>query len=145
MHDATIKSSLGSLLGQAARLMGNQLTANFERAGYAITVEQWIVLVNLWENDGATQQELADKGYKHKATVTSLINNLEKNGFVTRIEHPTDRRSNQIRLTERAWALQSPLTDIARQTMQEATQRISPADLDACRRVLLLLISNLLN
>lgn len=101
-QETTLKLSLGALLGRVGRLISNQLTTDFERAGYPITVEQFALLVHLWEQDGVTQQELGERVAKHKNSINSLINNLEKNGLVKRVAHPTDRRINQIRLTEQA-------------------------------------------
>ena len=117
---ATLKLSLGALLGRVGRLISNQLTADFERAGYSITVEQFTLLVHLWEQDGVTQQELGERVAKHKTSINSLLNNLEKNNLVERIAHPTDRRINQIRLTQQAWLLQQPLTAIAWATTQQS-------------------------
>lgn len=141
--EPTLPLSLGALLGRVGRLISNQLTDDFERAGYSITVEQFALLVHLWEQDGATQQELGQRVAKHKTSINSLINNLEKQNLVQRIEHPTDRRINQIRLTERAWSLQQPLTAIAWATTRQTVQGIDEQELATCRKVLLQLEGNL--
>ncbi|WP_080054376.1 MarR family winged helix-turn-helix transcriptional regulator [Spirosoma aerolatum] len=141
--ESTLPLSLGALLGRVGRLISNQLTDDFERAGYSITVEQFALLVHLWQQDGITQQELGQRVAKHKTSINSLINNLEKRNLVKRIEDPTDRRINQIRLTRQAWSLQQPLTAIAWATTKHTVQGIDEQELAICRKVLLQLVSNL--
>jgi hypothetical protein len=42
------------VLGRVGRLVSDQLTADFEQAGYSIMVEQFDYWYNLWEQDGMT-------------------------------------------------------------------------------------------
>lgn len=56
----------------------------------------------LWEishRDSITQRELADALKVTPRNVTTLIDALEKTGFVKRTDHPTDRRATVLQLT----------------------------------------------
>jgi DNA-binding MarR family transcriptional regulator len=58
------------------------------------------ILGLLWRNNGINQQEISNQISKDKSSITYLINNLTKRGFVERIENKNDRRNKQIFLTE---------------------------------------------
>jgi hypothetical protein len=55
-----LKESLGYLLGKATKDLGTRLQRQFNEAGHDVTVVQWIILMILWENDGQSQQQIAD-------------------------------------------------------------------------------------
>ena len=55
------------------------------------------------ENDGGlTQAQLSEMMLVNRANITSLIDRMEKGGFVVRTESPDDRRSNIIKLTTKS-------------------------------------------
>ena len=137
------RTTIGSLLGQSARLIGNRLTANFAKAGFTVTSEQWIALVNLSQRDGITQQDLATQGYKNKASITNLVDNLEKANLVRREALENDRRVNLLVLTDLGRQTFEDLSKIAMRTIDEFMTGIDPADAAICRRVLLQIIGNL--
>ncbi|MGD1891968.1 MAG: MarR family winged helix-turn-helix transcriptional regulator [Cyclobacteriaceae bacterium] len=75
MKKAKTDNSLPTLIGKASRLMSNQISKNL--AEYQVTAEQWAILDSLWEEDGQTQQQLANQTNKNKASITHLIDILE--------------------------------------------------------------------
>ena len=74
-----------------------QRTLKKNNAG--ITFEMLQVLSCLWHEQGITQQALAERTAKDKACLTNLMNNLEKKGYVYRIEDSNDRRNKLVFLT----------------------------------------------
>ncbi len=64
-----------------------------------ITFEMLQVLNCLWNEQGISQQALAERTVKDKACLTNLMNNLEKKGYVHRKEASTDRRNKLVFLT----------------------------------------------
>lgn len=64
-----------------------------------ITFEMLQVLMCLKEEQGVSQQRLAECIAKDKACITNLIANLEKKGFVRREENQQDRRNKLVFLT----------------------------------------------
>ena len=65
-----------------------------------ITFEMLQVLRCLWEEQGISQQVLAERIAKGKAALSNLIMNLEKKNYVYRLESPSDRRNKQVFLSE---------------------------------------------
>ena len=69
----------------------------FREAG--ITFEMLQVLRCLWEEQGISQQVLAERIAKGKAALSNLIMNLEKKNYVCRQEDVSDRRNKRVFLT----------------------------------------------
>lgn len=65
-----------------------------------ITFEMLQVMSCLWNEQGISQQTLAERTAKDKACLTSLMANLERKGYVCRHEDPKDRRNKLVYLTD---------------------------------------------
>ena len=74
-----------------------QRTLKRNEAG--ITFEMLQVLSCLWNEQGITQQVLAERTAKDKACLTNLMLNLEKKVYVCRKEDASDRRNKLVYLT----------------------------------------------
>ena len=70
----------------------------FDNLNMNITVEQWILLKIIDENDGLTQKELADKSLRDPASITRTLDLLSKKGFVARRPVEENRRQHSISL-----------------------------------------------
>lgn len=79
----------------------------------------------------ATPRLLADRLGLTTGSVTSMLDRLEKTGYVTRSPHPGDRRKVIVRATEtatrRAWELMGP---VAAEGQQQLLARYSAGQLD---------------
>ncbi len=71
----------------------------FKELGYDLTVEQWVLLKKVAEQEGLTQREISDQTYKEPAAITRTLDVLVKKQLVQRTPHPTDRRSFGVYLT----------------------------------------------
>jgi DNA-binding MarR family transcriptional regulator len=65
-----------------------------------LTPPQYFILSLLSDNDGRPFKELAEALACTRATVTGIVDTLEKKALVTRNPHPDDRRSMLVKLTE---------------------------------------------
>ena len=131
--------------GMATTAVARRLQKNFRNAGLEITIEQWSVLYHLWKEDGLSQQELGNRTFRDKASITRLIDNIEKAGLVIRVASKTDRRINLVYLTEAAKPLQQLTYDLANQTMNEALQNISKEEIEVVKNVFQRVYDNLMN
>lgn len=79
----------------------------------------------------ATPRQLADRLGLTTGSVTSLLDRLEKMGYLTRSPHPSDRRKLIVRATEsatqRSWELIGPLVADGQQHL---LARYTPEQLD---------------
>jgi len=99
---------------------------------YELTPPQFGILSFLWQQDGLTQVELSEKAQIDRSTVGGLIDRLERNGLLERRQHPQDRRSYKIYLTEQGKEMECTLSASA----ERATARFTAGlNSDECREL----------
>ena len=138
-----IDNSFGTIVHWAERALINRLNQNFRSGGYDITVEQWRVLVNLWNREGQSQRELAEAVHKDKTGMTRILNGMEKRDLVVRTPDNADGRNNLIYLTRKGRELQQALVVLTRKTLDEALHGIAEEELERSKNVLRRVIRNL--
>jgi DNA-binding MarR family transcriptional regulator len=70
-----------------------------------ITYPQYLVLSALWETDGRTIGEIAERLALESSTITPLVKRLEIAGFLGRSRNPDDERQVNVSLTAEGRAL----------------------------------------
>ena len=123
--------------------LARRLQKYFREKELDLTVEQWSILVHLWKYDGVSQQELSNRTFRDKPSITRLVDNLEKLGLVERRASETDRRINRIYLTEKGKSLRDPSMELANLTLNEGLVGLSPEDIETTKRVLEKVYENL--
>lgn len=78
-----------------------------------ITYPQYLVLGALWEQDGRTIGEIADRLSLEPSTITPLVKRLATAGLVLRERNPKDERQVNARLTEAGRAMRERSTCLA--------------------------------
>jgi DNA-binding MarR family transcriptional regulator len=129
--------------GMASTAVARRLQKNFRAAGLDITIEQWSILYHLWKEDCLSQQELCNRTFRDKPSITRLIDNLEKQKLVKRISSAEDKRINLVCLTDGARELQEATLQIANETMDEALVGVSREQIEMVRNVLQMVYDNL--
>jgi len=129
--------------GKASTAIARRLQKKFSAAGLAITIEQWSVLYHLWKEDGKSQQELCNRTFRDKPSITRLVDNLEKLNLVKRVSSKEDRRINMIYLTPEAYTLQEQTMALAEETLNEALRSVPPDQIEVCKAVLQIVYDNL--
>ena len=104
------KDCLCFQVGKIARKM-SEITREKVRS-YGLTTTQFFLLIALYEQDGIFISTLAHKLALRKATLTGLLDRLERDGFTERRADPQDRRVMRIHLTPKAEKLRDELTQI---------------------------------
>lgn len=70
-----------------------------------VTYPQYLTLLVLWEKDGLTVRELAEAIEIEGATMTPLIQRMERAGLVDRVRSEGDNRCLEVRLTKKGRSL----------------------------------------
>lgn len=138
-----LAESIGYKITNSARLVMNRLNNNFKQNDLPVTHEQWSIMIRLWEEDGLTQNRLANLTNKDSPSVSRLINNLIKNDLVTRIPHPVDKRTNLIFLTANGKKMQEAMIEQAQNTVNQISEGIDPEELAVFLKVLKQIDENL--
>lgn len=131
------------ITGVANTALARRLQKHFREGGLDITVEQWSVLVHLWKEDGLNQQELCNRTFRDKPSITRLLDNLEKAGLVKRVAGTTDRRINSIYLSDEAKAMRDQTMHLANDTLNEGLEGVSHEEIEIVKRVLEKVYENL--
>lgn len=101
-----------------------------------MTFEMLQVMNRLWLKNELSQQTLANETAKDKASMTNLINNLEKRGWVNRQPDPNDGRNKMICLTEKGKQLSEEVLPVVKGFYGYITNQFSQEELECCIDVL---------
>lgn len=106
-----LDESLGFLIADSARYVKRSLYARIARHG--VRGGSWFVLRALWQRDGVTQRELAQRLGLMEPSVLEMLRAMERDGLVTRQRDEVDRRKVRIHVTPHARAMEPALMTIA--------------------------------
>jgi DNA-binding MarR family transcriptional regulator len=124
------------ITGKASIAIARRLQKKFKGAGLNLTIEQWSVLYQLWKHDGTSQQELCNRTFPDKPSITRLVDNLEKLQLVKRVPSESDRRINLVFLTKQGLKLEEQSMVLAEETLNEALTGISENNVNLCKEIL---------
>ncbi|MFC5651038.1 MarR family winged helix-turn-helix transcriptional regulator [Paenibacillus solisilvae] len=111
-------------------------------APFNLAPEQTLIMMVLWEKDGFTQIEIAEKLLKDKTNIARMALNLEQKGFIRRISPENDRRSLLVYLTEEGKQLRHEIISMAEKINDLIIKGISDDELNEMKRILSKICSN---
>ncbi len=110
--------SLDRLFAHICRLKHARVHTLYEALG--LYRGQPRVLGALWEQEGLTHTELSHLLCVQPATVTKMLQRMEKAGFVERRHDPEDRRVSRVYLTAAGRAVREDVQMVWRRLEEEA-------------------------
>ena len=134
--------SLDQLLAQICRLKHARVRALLETLG--LYEGQPSMLRVLWSEEGLTHTDLARRLRVQPATITKMIQRMQKAGFVERRPDPGDERVSRVYLTESGRAVQSDVRGVWHTLEKEAFAEFSEEERTLLRQFLLQIRANLL-
>jgi len=133
--------TLDFLLAQVSRL--HHYRAHELLDGLGLYRGQPPLLYTLWEQDGQTHGELAEKLQITPATITRMIQRMEKSGFVLRKPDADDQRVSRVYLTEAGRAVREQLQAVWDRMEIESFAGFNPDEQIVLRRFLIHIRDNL--
>ncbi|OBZ14755.1 MarR family transcriptional regulator [Bacillus sp. FJAT-27264] len=109
---------------------------------FDITVEQWEILVILWETEGITQKELAERLQKDQTNIARMLFKLEKKGFVHRVTHEQDRRALRVYLTDKGREVEDEIIEPSLEAYRKTVEGLTEEEVETFRRVLAVMHNN---
>lgn len=138
---AAYEDRLAHLVKNAWRTMVRALQIRLIE--HNVSFGHWSFLRILWEQDGLTQRELAERAGMTTPTTFTAINAMETLGYVRRSQKSGNKKNIYIFLTPEGRALEGKLLPLAEEINEAAVQGLDAADIQAARRVLSLVATNL--
>jgi DNA-binding MarR family transcriptional regulator len=136
-------NSYSFLLDRTARRVKQYAQQRFNEMGLKITVDQWLVLKHLYEQEEMKQTELAELMFKDNPTLTRILDLLCNKGLTERTVHPDDRRSFIVKLTKEGRKKVEQLKPRIKDVRLKAWQGLSERDFNHFRRILNTIYDNL--
>ena len=116
--DRRLTAEIGSLLARSRRLVFQRARRRFEDLGESIFVFR--VLAHLHDEGPAIQAELADAAAQHPASMSRLLDGMEREGLVHRTRDGEDRRRVRVELAAGGKARYLALYDEAVAVIEES-------------------------
>ncbi|MEN8247298.1 MAG: MarR family transcriptional regulator [Bacteroidota bacterium] len=129
VYPSIFEKTLLPSLGKTAKLSGYYFNDTFHENGIDLSIEQWLILKKLKDEDGQTQNELAFITNRSKTSLTRLINTMEKKDLVYRELCKQDKRINHIHLSTLGKDVFNNSLPVLEKIMKELQDNISSEDL----------------
>ncbi|MCM5508081.1 MULTISPECIES: MarR family winged helix-turn-helix transcriptional regulator [Vibrio] len=128
------QSSFGWLINVVANDAAKTFDTELKKHG--LTLALWPTLMCLWEEEGVTQRDIAQKSKVENSTTTRTLDKLENLGLVKRQPDPNSRRAFRIYLTDEGRALKETLVPIPMAINQKLLSSLDPEERDEIIRLL---------
>ena len=137
----SIQGTTGYALAQACKLHRQRAEALLIEIG--LHVGQEMLLCGLWEKEGMTQTELAEYVMIQPATVTNMLQRLERVGIVERRPDTDDQRVSRVYVTKKGRDLEEAVEEQWSKLEQESFAGFSTEERVLLRHLLLQVHRNL--
>ncbi len=137
----SIDNCLGFIANRLVKAFLKVLDCKLEE--FNLTGAQFCVLTKLFEEEGLTQTQLAQRLYIESPTLVRTLDRLEEAGLIERRRVPTDRRAFHIFLTEKGHELQDILHEKGREVHEIAVKDLTENEIDTLKELLFKLWQNL--
>jgi DNA-binding MarR family transcriptional regulator len=140
----------GFLINKAARL--SKWEVNKKLSELNVTFPQWVVIKYLYENE---RNKIDDSCFTHspatiaeklrydRPTMTGIIDRLVKQGWVLRINNPSDRRSQSITLTDKSKKFIQKMDNVCEEINNKTLDGLQGSEITDLKNYLLRIINNL--
>lgn len=110
------KSEGGFLISRIHQKSGRIFNRLLKENGIEeINPAQGRILFVLWREDNISIKKLSERTSLGQSTLTSMLDRLEKTGYICRVQSPEDRRKILIRRTEKDKQLQAIYDKVSRE------------------------------
>ncbi len=127
---------LGYLLERTTRLVKLSYSQAFKSHGFDITPEQWVVIEQLYYNNGQSQNDLASFSFKDAPTISRIIDLLVKKGVVIREKGNQDKRARNVLLTASGQKLVESMEPLVSELRSRGWKNLSQNDFDDFVRII---------
>jgi DNA-binding MarR family transcriptional regulator len=135
-----IDESIGHLINLTHRRLQPMLERRIR--SYGLSYGVWFFLRALWEEDGISQREVADRVGTSEPTALAALRKLQAMGLVSLGDDLRDRRRWSVRLTAKSRALKARLLPSVKEINAVVLKGLTPREVDELRRMLRIIRRN---
>jgi DNA-binding MarR family transcriptional regulator len=135
-HTDNQPENIGRLLLRAQRDFGAELNARLRERGYPDVRLAHSALFAHIDPQGTRSSELAERAGMTKQGMGQLVADLEKKGYVERVEDPADRRAKLVRLTKKGWRHVRDAREIISEIEEAYARRLGYGCFETLRAIL---------
>ena len=136
MADRRLQDVIFYSLDSASKAYRRFAQARLNAAGIDITIDQWLVLKTIHESADVTLQQVGVAVFKDFASITRIVQLLERKGLLRRKPHPTDGRRSELVLTSSGASVVRKVEPIAQANRRQALDGIDADQVAQLRAVL---------
>ena len=126
--------TVGQLLAQVCRMSGHRLRGHMEKIG--LHRGQGFALIHLWHNDGMSQRDLSRSMHISPASVTNMLQRMERDGWIERKRDEADQRVVRVFATDKSKKLRAEAKRVFREMENELGSVYTAEEQSALKRLL---------
>jgi MarR family transcriptional regulator, organic hydroperoxide resistance regulator len=115
----------------------------FAEQGFDISIDQWVILKRISEEEGISQVDLANATYKDPASVTRILDILGNKGWAERQADENSRRAYKIFLTTDGRNLVEKMLPIVQSIREKGLENLTAKEIETTKKVLRKMYGNL--
>jgi DNA-binding MarR family transcriptional regulator len=137
------QSQAGFLMAKIRQVGGRISERILKQHNIEISSAQGRIMFALWQNDGISIIELAKKTQLKKSTLTSMLDRLERMGYIRRQRSKKDRRKILIKRTEKDRTMEKKYVEVSEETTRLFYKGFSKSQIDCFEKDLERILNNL--
>lgn len=144
MTDFNLENIINHKISMLSILMKRQVLKIIANNRLNVTPEQWVVMFYLWQENGLSIGEIANRSKKDFANVTRIVDKLIKMKYVIKKKSKKDGRSFLVYIQPAADTIKKDIQDCWKQASDVALNEISEAEHQELVKILDKIESNIL-
>jgi MarR family transcriptional regulator, transcriptional regulator for hemolysin len=141
--DEKLEDVLYYLIDKTNKVTRRYSQDTFVKAGYDITVDQWLVLKKIWDSEQINQAELAAALFKDTASITRILQILVRKKLVKKDFKEGDRRHFLLSLTTKGEQFYKQVLGLVKAMRMQGVSDFSDTEKEQIKRLLTKMIKNL--
>ena len=127
--------TVGQLLAQVCRMSGHRLRVHMTKIG--LHKGQGFALIHLWHHEGIPQRELSRAMHISPASVTNMLQRMERDGLIVRERDREDQRVVRVFLTDKAKGMREEARAVFHQMEEELSSIYTDEEKATLHRLLM--------
>ncbi len=141
--DEKLEDVLYYLIDKTNKVARRYSQETFVKAGYDITVDQWLVLKKIWDSEQINQAELATALFKDTASITRILQILVRKKLVKKDFKKGDRRHFLLSLTIKGEQFYKQVLGLVKTMRMQGVSDFSDSEKEQIKKLLTKMIKNL--